>query len=163
MVLYLHGAKMCNIGVTGHRKLNHPIYLIKKTFLNELQKIPDIKAIICGMAVGWDQLVAETCLEVELPFIAAVPFKGQEVKWPIYAQKKYFNLLEKAAEVHYVSDPGYAAWKMHKRNEWIVNNSTCLISYFDGLFVDGSGTAACTLYAQKRQKPILNVYAQISV
>jgi len=37
--------------------------------------------VISGMALGWDQALAEACVNLNIPFIAAVPFKGQESKW----------------------------------------------------------------------------------
>lgn len=150
------------VGVTGHRTLVHDVSIIAAKFL---ESVENLKAthVITGMAVGYDQLVAEVCLEFNIPFIAAVPFAGQEKRWPKHVQERYSELLAKAHIVQIVSEGAYAGWKMHVRNEWIVNNSTAILAYFDGRYVEGSGTAACCKYTIKKQKPLINLYAQISV
>lgn len=146
------------IGVTGHRSLKRSIKDIKKDFIDTFLNLEGTK-VITGMAIGYDQLVAECCVENNVPFIAAVPFKGQEKLWPDFIKTKYEKLLSKAEEIKIVSDGEYAAWKMHVRNEWIVNNSTkYIISYFDGNHIKGSGTSACIKYAIKKAKLVFNVF-----
>lgn len=101
---------------------------------------------ISGMALGWDQAFAEACVGAGIPYIAAVPFKGMSSAWPEAAQRRYDRLLRAAAEVVYVCVPGYAVWKMQKRNEWMVDNCTRLCALWDG---SSGGTANCLRYAEK--------------
>ncbi len=113
-------------------------------------------AIISGMALGWDIAVARAALRLEIPLIAAVPFKGQESKWPWKAQVQYHAILKFASEVVIVSEGGYEAWKMKRRNRWIVDNSERLVALWDGS--DG-GTAHCVEYAnQVGRKQVVNVW-----
>jgi len=147
------------LGVTGHRPNGlpggydetHPFY----TWLrNEIRnKISQLKPseIITGMALGVDQIVAEIAIELNIPFVAAVPFEGQESKWPQSSKEKYDQLLRKAEEVVIVSEDGYAAWKMQKRNEWIVDNSDAILGIWSGL---KGGTGNCLEYAEKKNKTI---------
>jgi uncharacterized phage-like protein YoqJ len=111
--------------------------------------------VITGMALGWDWALGAAAFNCEIPFIAAVPFEGQELKWPIQSQRDYHGLIKDASQVVYVCDPGYAAWKMQKRNEWMVDNSDAVLALWNGS--DG-GTANCVRYAAKQGKPIFNVW-----
>ena len=36
---------------------------------------------ISGMALGWDQALAAAAVDLAIPFVAAVPFASQAVKW----------------------------------------------------------------------------------
>lgn len=112
--------------------------------------------MITGMALGWDQAVARACLELDIPFVAAVPFDGQHARWPHWAQRIYNELLSRAERVHYVSLGGYAAWKMHARNEWMVDQADSMFALWDGT-PDG-GTANCIAYARLKERPILNLW-----
>jgi uncharacterized phage-like protein YoqJ len=106
---------------------------------------------ISGMAIGVDQWFAQACLDLSIPFLAAVPFVGQESRWPTPAQIRYRQLLAKAAEIVHVCDPGYARWKMQARNEWMVDRCDRLIAVWDG---SAGGTANTVLYANKVQRTV---------
>lgn len=110
--------------------------------------------IISGMAMGVDQWVAQYAVTRGIPFHAYVPFKGQEVKWFKETQQKYFTLLKAAQKIIYVCDPGYAAWKMQKRNEAMVDNCDILIAIWDGT---SGGTDNCVRYAQSKNKHIIRI------
>lgn len=146
------------IGVTGHRTLSHNNNKIIEKFLKTLESLSEIDTVLTGMAIGYDQLVAEICLAANIKYIAVVPFEGQEKKWPIKTQKRYHELLKKAHEIKIVSSGKYEAWKMHARNKWIVNNSETILAYFDGKYAKNSGTSACVQYAEKQNKQIINIY-----
>jgi uncharacterized phage-like protein YoqJ len=111
--------------------------------------------VISGMAVGWDIALAEAALGLGIPLVAAVPFKGQESRWPQDVQRRYSTLLGLAAEVVYVSEPGYEAWKYQKRNEWMTDQCHVLLALWNG---SPGGTANCVRYAQKKGKKIVNVW-----
>lgn len=101
--------------------------------------------VISGMAIGADMLWAEAAVNLQIPLIAAVPFVGQESKWPSVSQDRYKLLLAKAAEVVIVCEGGYASWKMQKRNEWMVDHSDVLLAVWDG---SSGGTGNCVAYAR---------------
>ena len=104
------------------------------------------EAAISGMALGVDQWAAEICVNMEIPFTAAVPFETQESAWPNESQQHYRDLLFKANKILVVS-PGryYAAWKMQKRNEWMVDHCDRLLAVWDG---STGGTYNCVSYAR---------------
>lgn len=115
----------------------------------------DTTKIISGMALGWDMALAYAAIERNIPFIAAIPFKGQESKWPPYSQSEFNFLLEKAEEIVIVSDGGYGAWKMQVRNKWMVDHCDEVVSLWDG---SAGGTANCIKYANSVKKPITNLW-----
>jgi uncharacterized phage-like protein YoqJ len=149
------------VAFTGHRpdklggyKLPNPTYLhvcqqIEKT-LKELQP----EKVISGMALGVDQWAANIAHRLGIPFIAAVPFLGQEKAWPAASQKTFNALIKLASEVVYVSEGGYAAYKMQVRNEWMVDRCDKLIAIWDGT---PGGTGNCVKYAQSKNKEIFYI------
>lgn len=102
--------------------------------------------VLTGMALGVDQWVAEACVELGIPFTAAVPFHNQDDAWPREAQVHYRELLSRAAEVHVVCPGPYAAWKRHRRNEWMVDRCGLLVAVWDG---STGGTKNCVDYARR--------------
>jgi uncharacterized phage-like protein YoqJ len=147
------------VGFTGHRpqkiggfELPNPTYIYVcqqlETYLKELGP----EKAVSGMAVGYDQWAANICIKLGIPFIASVPFAGQESHWPKRTQETYHKLLTKAQEVVIVSEGGYAAWKMQVRNQHIVDNSDKIIACFDGTT---GGTYNCVQYAKQRGKEII--------
>jgi len=153
------------VAFTGHRpqklggfKLPNPIYnnvcqQIEKT-LRELK--PD--KVISGMALGVDQWAASISYKLGIPFIAAVPFIGQESVWATESKKIYNKLLAKAVEKVIVSDGEYSAQKLQIRNEWLCNHSDILLAIFDG---SPGGTANCIKYAKSINMKIIIINPNI--
>ena len=111
--------------------------------------------VISGMALGWDYALAAAAFDLDIPFIAAVPFEGQEKMWPDESKRNYHTLLADASKVEYVCEPGYAPWKMQKRNEWMVDNSDLVLAVWNGT---PGGTANCVRYAQQKGIEIVNLW-----
>lgn len=140
---------------TGHRpdKLGgySPTIELRLNTVAEWHLMNDTPGLmVVGMAPGWDQAVARTCAKLGIPFIAAVPFEGQELRWPAPAQRRYHILLSKAKEVKVISPGPYEQWKMFKRNEWMVDNSDGCVALWNG---DHSGGTYDTVkYVERRQQ-----------
>jgi len=128
---------------------NHICSEIRKHLIN----IRPEKAI-SGMAIGVDQWCSEICNELNIPWIAAVPFKGQENIWTKKSQDKYNQLLNQAVEVVIVCEGGYEPWKMQKRNEWMVDHSDAIVGVWNG---SPGGTSNCMRYAHQLNKMIYRI------
>lgn len=102
--------------------------------------------VISGMALGVDQWAAEICVELGIPFTAAVPCDGQEARWPSQSQDHYYELLHKAQHVQVICPGSYEVWKLQRRNEWMVNNCEVLVAVWDG---SAGGTKNCVDYARR--------------
>ena len=134
-------------GYDYHNPLNK---LVERAMELAIEEINPTK-IISGMALGVDQLAANLAQMNSIPWIAAVPFRGQELAWPKQSQTIYHRLLETASEVVIVSDGEYSPQKMQIRNQWMVDNCTQLLAVWDG---SNGGTANCVTYAEAQGKPI---------
>lgn len=110
---------------------------------------------ISGMALGWDTAWAEAALELGIPLIAAIPFKGQESRWPVESQHRYHRICGQARDVVVCSAGGYAPFKMQTRNEWMVLQCDHLIALWDG---SPGGTANCIAYAKELGRDTRNLW-----
>lgn len=137
------------VAFSGHRpdKLLSAATSVYRWLLGRLEVWRPAKAI-SGMARGADTLGAIAALKLGIPLVAAVPFEGQDALWVDSDRQVYRRILDRAAEVVYVSDPGYAAWKMHARNHWMVDRADLVLAAWDG---SGGGTKACVEYALKKR------------
>jgi uncharacterized phage-like protein YoqJ len=107
--------------------------------------------VISGMAQGWDWALAEAAIQLELPWIAAVPCDGQESRWPTETQKDYRYLLGLATEVVVVNPGPYVGWKMQARNAWMVEHADGVLALWNGT---PGGTANCLDTEACRTRPV---------
>jgi uncharacterized phage-like protein YoqJ len=150
------------VAFTGHRPAKLGGYdntrNKRRWFLAEIdvimQTLPMPIEIISGMALGVDQWAATYAITRSFPLHAYIPFEGQERLWPAEAQKKYKEILLHATRIKYICSPGYAAWKMMKRNEAMVDDCDLLIAVWDG---SSGGTANCIGYATEIGKKIIRL------
>lgn len=114
----------------------------------------DYRKFICGGALGTDWIAASEVIELsqnyqDIELILALPFKGYNSKWPLGTVERFEIEIEaQANQVVYVSEPPYAAWKMHKRNQWMVDKANALVAVWDG--APEGGTANAVEYARLR-------------
>lgn len=103
------------------------------------------KEVITGMALGWDTAVALGCIQLHIPFIAALPFEGQERRWSPEQRHMYFSILNHASQIVTVARGGYRTFKYQARNEWMADHCTRVVALWDG---SPGGTANMIRYAQ---------------
>lgn len=114
--------------------------------------------VISGMALGWDQALAQAAINLKIPLIAAIPFANQDKVWLDKSQKYYKELLGKAQEVINVSGVDeYKVEYMQQRNIWMVDKCDILLAMFDGT---QGGTANCVKYAESKKKTTINIYSE---
>lgn len=120
--------------------------------------------VISGMALGWDMAVAAAAVALDIPFVAAVPFRGQECRWPKEAQDRYRWLLSEAEEVVIITDGELfgrqVAKALQDRNEWMVDRADRMIALWDGSW---GGTFNCIRYAEKKDVPVDNLWRQWTI
>ena len=150
------------IAVTGHRpdKLGNEYDMrgpiSKKIYEALTEKVVHYKPslLLTGMALGVDMLFANVAINQKIPFIACIPFKGQESKWPEHSQRLYRKILSYACEEFTVCKGGYASYKMQKRNEEMVDRCDLLIGVWDG---SKGGTYNCINYAIDHGREIVRI------
>jgi len=158
------------IAFTGHRTINgiyapnpvwEKVYITVTRVISTMYHKYNHIDFISGGALGMDQIAAVSVLNlirtgVPIRLILALPFEGFESKW-ISDSKKAFNLMIEAAdEVHYVCDPGYAPWKMMKRNEWMVDRAKTVVALY--LPDKPGGTLNCINYAMKQKRSLITIH-----
>jgi len=146
------------IAGTGHRiGLLNTIERVKiKNVLKDyiLSSNPDM--IISGMALGFDQILAEVSIDLDIPLTCAIPFKGQELKWNDCDINFYNNILYKATRTVICSKGGYSVNKLMLRNKWMIDRCTDVVALYDGRLY--GGTYNCIKYAKKCDIPIINLW-----
>lgn len=154
------------IGLTGHRpekfvsqrtNLKWAEINVGTAIAGRLSQLKCYKstpiAAISGMALGFDQWGAQECVDLKIPFIAAIPFIGFSDNWNHEDKIKYEELLNKASLVRVINQDLYMGpWQYQKRNEYIVDNCDLLIACYDG--ESSGGTLNTINYAKKVGKPI---------
>jgi uncharacterized phage-like protein YoqJ len=152
---------------TGHRPNKLPgrydkchIYL-KNPLKEELQRIKErynITKAYCGMALGFDQIAAAVCLDLDIPVVASIPCKNYESKWPKFSRDIYNSLLESiessGGEIIYLKD-NYTPSCLQIRNIYMVDHSAVVLACWDGS--DG-GTSNCIDYAKRQCREIINMW-----
>jgi ribA/ribD-fused uncharacterized protein len=111
---------------------------------------------ISGMALGWDTAWAIAAIREGVPLIAAVPFDGQESRWPAQSQARYHKILAKAQQVVTIGE-AYSRETMQARNEWMVDNASLMVALWNG---SQGGTRNCVVYAQKVARPLRNYWGR---
>lgn len=152
----INSARACS--VTGHRKMEKDIENIplKETFI-KLIKDGGYDTFLIGMALGFDTLcfqVLEKIREEEnIKLIACVPCKSQAERFSYVQKKEYQRMINSADEVVLISEE-YTNECMRKRNEYLVDNSSVIISY---LRRDFGGTKQTVNYARKKGIKIISL------
>lgn len=123
---------------------------VRERTTESLQRIKPEK-VISGMALGFDTVAAEVAVTLEIPFIAAVPFPGQEKSWPEDSQQHYNMLLALADDVVYVSPENNHGGIYQIRNEWMVDRADMVLACWNGF---KGGTRNCIEYALKKEVPV---------
>jgi len=156
---------------SGHRSERLPKYaddleMLRVRLYEEIDKAVDygIDTFIFGACYGFDLICAEMVLlrqkvikqsdPKRIRLIAALPFEEQATKWNERDRELYFETLPKCDEVITISTK-FNMNCYRKRNRFMVDNSSRLISYYDG---GRSGTGYTVNYAKERGYEIINLY-----
>jgi uncharacterized phage-like protein YoqJ len=150
---------------SGHRSIEpRLIPLLRKYLRQTADRLAreGIKGFICGGALGFDTLAAETILELklrrpELSLTLALPFKGQSDRWTDQNRERYEKIRDMADEVIYVSEE-YSPFCMRKRNRFMVEHSSACVCYLTGSV---GGTAYTVSYALSMGLKVINLAMEL--
>ena len=156
---------------TGYRpeKFPFPLKLGTADFISLENKIYDAvftavrdgkKTFYCGMAKGFDLLCGKAVADVkklaadkDIELIAVIPYKKQSDGFS-EMYKKLYDIVLSEADRRVVISEGYHKSCFAKRNEYMVDRSGLVITYFDG---QSGGTAGTLKYAAKKGRKIINI------
>ncbi len=113
-----------------------------------------------GFALGFDLLAVEAVLNLkrihhDISLIAVMPFSGQSNKFSSKNVDHYNRLLKQADHIVTISDTYYPRCFLD-RDDYMINHSSCLISYYDGRV--GGGTYYTVRKGKNLGLPIVNLY-----
>ncbi len=113
---------------------------------------------LCGMAEGFDLVAGEAvaALRVEFPqlrLVAVLPFPGQSRGFDAGIKARYDALMAAADETVTVR-PDYTVDCFHARNDFLVDNSSVLVCYYNGSL---GGTRYTVRRALQKQLRIINM------
>ncbi len=148
---------------TGHRSQKLPwrfnekderCKAMKITLRWEIEKAihRGYKTFLCGMALGFDTICAETVIELkkdypDIQLIGAIPCRTQDSKWAEKDKLRYRELLQKLDGIRCIYDEYIGTECMLERNCYMVNNSSLMIALFNG---QAGGTKSTIDYAKKQ-------------
>ena len=151
---------------TGHRHISEKkIELIRRNLKNTIIKAIEngYDTFYAGGAVGFDTMAAQIILELkeEYPKIKlklALPCKSQTDGWDKNDVDEYDRIKKLADEVIYTSEENKKGC-MHKRNRYLVDNSSLCICY---MTKKSGGTAYTVKYAQNNGVMVVNIKEIVS-
>lgn len=118
------------------------------------------RRFLSGMAEGFDLWAAGEVLDLkasgECPGIelwAIVPFRGQERNYQVDSLESYRRVLDEASEVVVLAEH-YCPECYRRRNDWLVENASLAVCYFDG---QPGGTQYTVRKARKAGLPVINL------
>jgi len=112
-----------------------------------------------GMAMGFDIIAAETVLllkkqsNLPIKLICVLPFKNQKCTFSDFWCKKHDFILNNCDE-KIVLYEDYFKGCYQRRNKYMVDNSDCVLTWFDG---KSGGTKNTIDYANKKGRFIFNI------
>lgn len=148
---------------TGHRCIR---YNDRPRLRTELERTittcydSGIRHFLCGMALGFDMLAAETLLamRVEYPDIwltAVIPFRGQPCKFNPADKGRYQSILGKTDNVVCLSETYFDGCFL-RRNDYMLNHASHIIAYYNG--EPKGGTFYTCRRAERMGLEITNLY-----
>ncbi len=148
---------------TGHRRIPSDKYnSVKEKIREYIEKLIceyDVKNFICGGALGFDTISAETVLKMKetyphIKLYLYLPCRDQHILWTSEYQKKYTDLLSKADEILYITDGNYTKECMLTRNLKMIEDSFFCIAF---CISSRSGTGFTIRNAESAGKKVFNI------
>lgn len=133
---------------TGHRSYRHEADEALRRTVAALRS-EGVCRFLSGMAVGFDLAAAEAVLacrasDPAIRLIAAIPFRGQERRFPPDERRRFERIVAEADETYCLSESYHPAC-YHVRNDFLVARAATLVTWYDG-------TAGGTRYTVERAR-----------
>ena len=123
------------------------------------------RRFLCGMAWGFDLAAGEAVAELkreylDVELIAVVPYEGFYRLFHAEDAEQYRRVADAADAIVVVSESeGKVAYRL--RNDYLVDNSSVLVAWFDGQ--PRGGTAYTARRARRKGVRVENLYPQVQM
>lgn len=143
---------------TGHRTYDGSRNEELKAAIRELYA-HGYRTFLCGMATGFDLMAADIALSLRkelagLRVVAVIPFEGMQRRFSAQ-QCDLFNRIQSEADDSITLASCYSRSVYALRNNYLVDNSSAVITYFTGA---KGGTAYTIRRAVKGLLHLINLY-----
>lgn len=144
------------VGVTGHQGLPDGVAEFVRGRLRRLFPHPESIQVICSLAEGADQLIADWFTEAGALLAVVVPSRHYESTFQSpEAQAEYERLLARASVVHTLSFAEPSEDAFQSAGYLVVDEADRIVAVWDGKPARGKGgTADVVQRARDLQKPI---------
>ena len=124
-----------------------------------------IRYFLCGMAIGFDMLAAETLLAMktdypDIQLAAVIPFRGQSCKFNPADKERYCSILGKADKVVCLSETYFDGCFL-RRNDYMLRYACHIIAYYNG--EPKGGTFYTYRMAERMGLKITNLYKPFNI
>ncbi len=152
---------------TGHRIIaNKNIEKIKELIAQNIEELiikHDVKNFICGGALGFDMIAAETVAKMRemyphIKLILYLPCYGQSRNWTDKQRFRYNMIKAKADEYVYITEEEYTKECMNLRNMKMIKDSAFCIAF---CMLSRSGTGLTMKNAEAVGTIIKNIADEI--
>lgn len=149
------------IGITGHQRLPEPgrWRWVREQIDSILEEASKPLVGITSLAIGADQLFAESVLQHGGALTVVVPFEGYEATFAEGGPRaEYERLLRSAQTVNVLRKQGSDEESYYEAGKRVVDLCQLLIAVWDGKPAGGwGGTADIVRYAQLVSKRIVHI------
>ena len=153
----MNNEKKITVSFTGHRDCDN---LDNEALCEAIRTLyrDGYRIFLCGMARGFDLAAGECVLSLQnelsgLQLRCIIPFRGHDKSFSKADRERYQQLTLHADQVITLSE-GYQAGAYHFRNDYLVDNSSAIIAYYNG---SRGGTHYTLHRAVKRGLRIVNI------
>ena len=147
-----------SVAFTGHRTYRGAAADALRRTVGELYA-RGFRTCLSGMAGGVDLAAAEAVLELRermpgVRLVAAVPFRGQEMRFSPADRERFRRVLAEADSVEVLA-PAYHRGCYAVRNDFLVDNARVLVAWYDG---SPGGTRHTVSRALRRGLEFVNLH-----
>ena len=149
---------------TGHRTINpNKLQAVKEKLYYTIMKLYNEghRTFLCGMAIGFDLLAAETLIELketykDIIIVACIPFVGQENRFSPTDQERYNKVINEVNSKVIIAQ-AFSKQSYLLRNIYMLAHSSIVVAYFDTNIKKG-GTFFTYNKAIKMGKEVRNIF-----
>jgi uncharacterized phage-like protein YoqJ len=131
----MNNKKKITASFTGHRNYDNSCEDLLREEIERLYQ-ENFRIFLCGMARGFDLAAGECVASLreklpELQLCCIIPFRGQERSFSKVDRERYLRLIEQANQVIVLAE-SFQMGAYHTRNNYLVDNSSAIIAYYNG-------------------------------
>lgn len=117
------------------------------------------RTFLCGMAAGFDLMAGQAICKLidageDISLVAAVPHSGQSDRFPAGDKAVYHRILHYTSHIYTVCEE-YRPDCFHRRNDFLIQNASVLVCFYDG---SPGGTQYTVKRALRCGLRVINLY-----